>query len=396
MRLVLHDTTEFSFGGEATRTALHRSGKSQRFQSHVSLLVDEGEVATPFGVVGMRNYVVERGKWLEALPNEEFQELLVGSERWRDAVVAVHAKAPQGAPLVHVMDREADDYLLWMSILDQGDHFVVRATHDRAVDQPGGGSLREKLVQAPFVAKREVWLSRRSGGRPPKSRKVHPDRNRRPARLGIRFGQVEVLRPAHIHGAKHTTVALGFVEVIEIGPPAGNEPVCWRLLTTLPVETASDACRIVDIYRRRWIIEEFFRALKTGCAAEKRQAEDLWTLIRTISILVPVAWRLLLLRSVSRQNLDAPAEAIIDEVELEALRTTPAGQKLPRKPTAAQITAAIALLGGHLKANGAPGWIVLFRGLQELISLATGWRAAIRWMAIQHHEKGDQHGDDEM
>jgi transposase len=38
----------------------------------------------------------------------------------------------------------------------------------------------------------------------------------------------------------------------------------WRLLTTHEVTSLRQACRIVELYRLRWIIEEFFHTLKTA------------------------------------------------------------------------------------------------------------------------------------
>ena len=51
------------------------------------------------------------------------------------------------------------------------------------------------------------------------------------------------------------TVSLNIVEVTEVEPPEGQEPVHWRLLTTEPIDTAANICRVVDIYRARWLIE---------------------------------------------------------------------------------------------------------------------------------------------
>jgi transcription initiation factor TFIID subunit TAF12 len=61
----------------------------------------------------------------------------------------------------------------------------------------------------------------------------------------------------------------------EIGAPAGTKPLLWRLLTTLPVETAEDARQIIRLYRLRWRIEEVFRVLKrNGLALEETQVES--------------------------------------------------------------------------------------------------------------------------
>ena len=47
----------------------------------------------------------------------------------------------------------------------------------------------------------------------------------------------------------------------------------WRLLTTHAVRNAKQARRIVELYRRRWTIEEFFRTLK--CAGFDIEEADI-------------------------------------------------------------------------------------------------------------------------
>ena len=173
------------------------------------------------------------------------------------------------------------------------------------------------------------------------------------------------------------------VEVVEVDPPDDATAIHWLLLSTLPVSEPDQACRVVDIYRKRWLIEEFFKALKTGCAAEKRQGKSLWSLLNTITLLVPVAWRLLVLRTLARLEPNAPAHRVLDGVELRALRELIPKAKLPRHPTTGQVMLAIARLGGHLKSNGEPGWLVLGRGLEELLTVVVGWRMAMRLAARQ-------------
>jgi len=55
--------------------------------------------------------------------------------------------------------------------------------------------------------------------------------------------------------------------------------------------------------------------------------------------------------------------------------------KLARRPTSREVMLAIAGVGGHLKANGEPGWLVLYRGVQRLLEFVSGWRAAMEFMA---------------
>jgi hypothetical protein len=39
---------------------------------------------------------------------------------------------------------------------------------------------------------------------------------------------------------------------------------------------------------------------------------------------------------------------------------------------------AIARLGGHIRNNGAPGWLVLGRGYYQLLTLEIGYRLALQ------------------
>ena len=54
------------------------------------------------------------------------------------------------------------------------------------------------------------------------------------------------------------------VDVREVSSTHDGKPIHWRLLTTRVLTTPDQARRIVDLYRKRWTIEEFFRTLKTA------------------------------------------------------------------------------------------------------------------------------------
>ncbi len=45
-------------------------------------------------------------------------------------------------------------------------------------------------------------------------------------------------------------------------------------------------------------------------------------------------------------------------------------RRLARHPTAHEALLAVAALGGHIKSNGPPGWLVLHRGFQDLLRYA--------------------------
>jgi hypothetical protein len=70
-------------------------------------------------------------------------------------------------------------------------------------------------------------------------------------------------------------VPMTLVEAREINPPATQEPLLWRLLTSIEVTEADGAREIVRLYRLRRRIEEVFRGLKSdGMRLEETQMHD--------------------------------------------------------------------------------------------------------------------------
>jgi hypothetical protein len=163
------------------------------------------------------------------------------------------------------------------------------------------------------------------------------------------------------------------VRVWEPEPPENEPPVEWLLYTSEPIDDVEQILKIVDWYRARWTIEEFFKALKQGCAVEKRQLGDLHGLANATALLLPLAWKLLLVKSEDVARPLEPATTILEEDELEVLRLL-AKKPLSDSPTVREVVYAIAALGGHLKHNGAPGWQTLARGCERLGTVLEGYR----------------------
>jgi len=181
---------------------------------------------------------------------------------------------------------------------------------------------------------------------------------------------------------------LNVVEVRERTPPEGEEPIVWRLLTTEPVGTEEELLRVLDWYRRRWMIEEFFKVLKTGCSYELLQLRTAHALLNALALLIPVAWVLLDLRWNERAQPNAPAASILTPIQEALIRRTPRLKSLPPTTplTARQALLAIAALGGHLTHNGAPGWQTLLHGYRKLVTM----EQALTLMAPQYPPKPDQ------
>lgn len=378
--VVAHDTTEFNFGKSARKDlARVGRGKSFGFYGHFALAVDSGDDARhPLGVLG---FIIQRrtGKTKGDRPGGLGLQLDPTNERLRWPALVDDVEATLKMAPIHVMDREGDSYKILAHLLRAGSRFVVRMN---AVTRPLGGTderLSDVLQRAPILAKREVPISQRGRSLLPTYRRQYPPRRGREATLHVSAGEVVIKRPDSATRTPERELKLNFVRVFEPKPPRGEVPIEWRLWTSEPITTEREILAVVDDYRCRWRIEEFFKALKTGCAVESRQLETHRALVNAMALLAPMAWRLLRLRSVGASDSERPASAVLTPVQLRCLsgalrkRGRP---PLPSEPNARDAMLGVAALGGHLVRNGDPGWIVLGRGLDDLLKIELGYTLA--------------------
>ena len=374
---VAHDSSEFKFSTPREDLGRLSTDQTHGFLGHFALAVS-GRGRAPLGVLGFEALRRERGtsrpRHGERRPAEERE-----SRRWLHLVDRVEESIGGRFAAVHVMDREADAYQILAGLVTQRRRFVVRSQFDRAVvDESDGAHLSEVLERAPVALEREVHLSarvRRKGDAPSKAAK-HPRRAARTARLLVSAASITLRRPDQATGSLPKTLTLHVVRVHETDTPPGVEPVEWRLLTTEAIDSPEDLAAVVDAYRARWLIEEYFKALKTGCAYEQRQLETTRALLNALAVFVPIAWQLLALRDLSRVGDSTPAASLLAPLKVKILRAHKDTRHMPCS-TVREAMLAIARLGGHIKNNGDPGWIVLGRGYEDLLLLELGATLAI-------------------
>lgn len=232
-------------------------------------------------------------------------------------------------------------------------------------------SYRRSRTLEEKESRRWLTLVERVDSELPNRARKHPYRRTRAATFAVTAASVTIRRPRH--GRSHTPAALrlNVVRVHEKNVGCGIEPVEWRLVTTEPIDTVEDVAAIVDGYRARWVIEEYFRALKQGCAYERRQLESKHALLNALAVFAPIAWQMLALRQLSRDRADLPADAILSPMKLTLLQRRP-DVRLRPDLTIRDAMLAIAALGGHIRNNGDPGWQVLGRGYEDLLLLERG------------------------
>lgn len=381
---VAHDSTELRFSTEREGVGRLTGDETHGFLGHFALAVSPRNRA-PLGVLGVEPVFRERGKRTSAgtSARTRMNQPLETKEsgRWLKLVERVDAEIGDVATAVHVMDREADAYELLTALCAGKHRFIMRLQYDRAVDATvGRGRITDALRGQRTLLTREVALSARSSKArqdPPSRTKKHPPRRARTATLSVTASAVTIRQPAHLGPRVPETLRLNVVRVHEKHPGRGIEPVEWRLVTSEPIETTADVAAVVDGYRARWVIEEYFRALKQGCAYEKRQLESKHALLNALAVFTPIAWQLLALRQLSRDDADVPADRILSPLKLTLLRRHP-DVRLGAHASIRDAMLAIAKLGGHIKNNGEPGWQVLGRGYEDLLLLERGAALALK------------------
>lgn len=374
--LVLHDTTEFAFaavGGAPTREHLSQiSARRQGFYAHVSLAVSDGPLSVPLGVLHLQPYVhrsqvgAAAAKWWKErgglFDNEH--------DRWPEScLVTDDLVSSRGTRPIHVADREGDSTAMLQGLSQAGLRFVIRCSSPHRVASSAHGEATDVGTVAAHDSvsgdtSRTVWVRRQPAGR------------QSSAEAPLRRAEVHVRYcPVTLRANKRTNVSLWLVDVVETNPPDGEEPVRWLLYTTEQVQSDVDAWICVDRYRRRWLIEEWFKALKTGVDYEARQLESAHSLLNFLAFAAYVATQMLVLRAVHRAAPEIPAAELLEPDAIAVVAKFVPKAKLGPTSTLGSVLSAIAAWGGHQKSNGPPGWLTLFRGYAKLLQSLETLRA---------------------
>jgi hypothetical protein len=271
-----------------------------------------------------------------------------------------------------VADRESDIFAEWAELPEPNFHLITRSMHDRRL--ANGESLYAAGKRFALTTTRLVDLPDRA-----------LKRKARLANLSLRFGRVELARPKNTTERDlPKTVPLTLVEVVEPDPPTGCEPVHWRLLTTHELADAEAAWQIVDWYRKRWIIEQFWRLLKLqGLKLEDSQLATAERLVKLTAIATKAASVTLQLVQARDGRTCEPASVAFAPHEIKVLAKLDAEYEgrtaLQRNPhpegTLAWAGWIIARLGGWngYPSSRPPGPITFKNGLDEFRAMAAGW-----------------------
>jgi hypothetical protein len=328
------------------------------------LVAAEGEEV--FGLAGQTIH------YRKPLPRKENTTQRLGRDReskvWGDVIDAV-GRPVVDTELVHVLDRGADNFEVYCHCFKQEADWVVRVTQkQRAILTSDNEQLplKQYLVTLPLSGSYELSL------------RARPAQAARAAKLEVRHGTLRVPPPKHQSPyVKHINpgpIEMDVVYVREVAAPAGVEPIEWVLLTSLVVEDFEDAWIVIGYYEKRWLIEEWHKALKSGCRVTERQLKTKQRLEAMVGLLSVVSVRLLQLKSAARTQPDRPAQQMIPLRWIALLRAARKQVKPKESLTVGEFYRELAKLGGFIgrASDGAPGWITIWRGWQKLYLMVRG------------------------
>jgi Transposase DDE domain len=371
--VVVQDTSELAVGGRRAKAngygPVGKGGAVRGLLLHAALALEVGTGAL-LGLVDAKVWNRDEG---QVTPRRSRATADKESQRWLDTTARAGAALAAANSITSVSDRESDIYE-YFACRPANTQLIVRACQNRKIE-----TACEDAQALLFAFVEGVSEAGRFSVEIPAA----PGRKKRTGELAVRFSPVVLRKPVHaMAGNLPDTMAVTLVDIREVSTPEdGSEPVHWRLLTTHTVTSLAEARRVVDLYRMRWTVEEFFRTLKTaGFDIEEADIGDPQVMIKFVAAATIAAVTVMQLVKARDGGTDrhlADAFESDDEPVLDAvssrLEGATARQKNPHpKGSLAFAAWVIARLGGWTGYYGKPGPKVMRRGLDDFRRIKYG------------------------
>lgn len=366
----IQDTSELVMGGRKARASgygpVGKGGNLGGVLLHPVLALN-AENGAMLGLVCMeiwnRDKGLARSRRNRATADKE-------SQRWIDATKKAGEVLATATKITGVSDRESDIFEHFALRPDHVD-LIVRACQNRRIKTDTEDETLFAFIDALPEEKERLVVDIPAA----------PGRKARTAELAVRFSPVTLKKPAYGAAKLPKTVDLTMVDIKDTSKPDGSEPIHWRLLTSHTVTNFEEAKRIVELYRMRWNIEEYFRTLKTaGFDIEDADIDDPKPMMNLVAAAAVAAVTVMQLVKARDGNTNQSLEDAFDTRDrpvLEAVSRKLEGetqrQKNPhKKGTLAFAAWVIARLGGWTGYYGKPGPKVMRIGLQQFKAISFG------------------------
>jgi hypothetical protein len=377
--LVIQDTSEINYQRHVNRThglGPVGNGKDIGFFLHPGLVVNAKD-STCLGLSSVMSWQRsgEQRENYKQLPIEEKE-----SHRWIQTATESKKRLAKASMITMIADRESDIYEEWDRVPDEKTHMLNRICRDRKTKK---GLLYDEMDKFDLAGTYKIEVRSRKNVKGRKTRSSHT------AKLEVRYGKVEILKPGNCRDKKAAkSIRLQAIDVREARESVvdGEEPIHWRLMTTHEIFDIEDAKRIVQWYCERWNIEQLFRTLKKqGLNIESSQIET-GVSLQKLSIIGIYVAMMIMQMVMARDGKDQSISVIFGEEEQEVLgmlvkqlEGKTEKQKNPHPPDCLSwATWIIARLGGWsgYKSDSIAGPITMRHGLKKFEDILKGWRLA--------------------
>ena len=369
--VVVQDTSELSLGGRRAKAhgygPIGKGGALRGLLLHTVLAVDAGTGGV-LGLVDAKVWNRTGGKVKHRRSRTTEQK---ESQRWLDGTRRAAEVLTEAASITGVSDRESDIYGHF-ALRPDNMHLIVRACQNRRIEtdeEEEFDLLFSHVDNLPEQGRFKVDIP------------AAPGRKARSSELAVRFSRVVLRKSRHGAADLPATITLAMVDVRETSTPPDGKPIHWRLLTTRPVTDLAEACRVVDLYRMRWVIEEYFHTVKTGGfdieAADIGNPQVMIRFVAAVAAAAVTVMQLVKARdgTTGQSLLEAfePADQPILEAVSTKLEGNTARQKNPHpKGSLAFAAWVIARLGGWDGYYGKPGPKTMRSGLEDFQRIKYG------------------------
>jgi hypothetical protein len=363
------DTTSLNYTSRKTLkdSGYLSSNNAQGFFMHTTIAITPDRLH--LGIVDQQFWAREKQKITRS--SKERERMMLDekeSYRWLEAYRScgeLVEKSPN-TQFIYITDREGDIFELFYEKEKIGVDYIIRSKHNRTVYPEG--EKTNKLVEAIENSKKLGEISfeiiKRENG---SKRRVHQTIQTGTFEIKSRYGADTPLQKAKIN----------VVYLKEFNPPEGEEPIIWRLLTSLPINTQEEVETIIRYYLCRWEIEVIFKTFKSGCKIEAKSLRSADRLYPLFNLFLIIAWRINFLLHMSRLTPDISCAYYFEESEWKAgyMAATRNKEPLTLPPTLSEMIGYIAKLGGHLgrKKDLPPGVKAIWIGICKLHNYADAW-----------------------
>lgn len=382
--LSIQDTTEINLYNHKNRIShddsigvTNASKNGLGFMLHPSLVVD-AQSCFPYGYshIHLFNRDLEREDSLSR-NKHSYKKLDIKqkeSNKWLSSSQATKTVLSEAAAIIIVQDREGDIYEQFATIPDESTHLLIRAKSDRVL--PDGKKLFSKVSGCDIAGSYSIRVE----GDKRKERKT------RMVKLHVRFTEVELKNSSRTATQIADTTKLWCVEAKEQSAARAKNGVCWRLLTTIPVESFDQALCIIDWYSCRWMIEEVFRILKKEGFDIEASELTKGRSVKKLSLLMLDSITKIFQMRISMEQTEEeglPADICFTKKEIECIEQQ--SKKLegktdklknPNKKSSLKFaTWVMARLGGWkgYASERKPGITTLWIGLDRFYNIFDGW-----------------------